>query len=83
MGDSPNLDFWGGVKGNEEWNPVSITGATKPVCETEKVERYTIYCPREAYYIAKTHKYIFAVRVNVSENKNIYFTFWFISFIKL
>lgn len=73
-GDAPSLDFWGGIKGKDGWIPISVTGATKPVSESEKVNRYTVYCPRDAYYIAETDKYIFSVRAHVASDKKIYFT---------
>ncbi len=73
-GDAPSLDFWGGIKEKDGWIPISVTGATKPVTEPEKVDRYTVYCPRDAYYIAETDKYIFSVRAHVATDKKIYFT---------
>jgi len=73
VGDSPSVDFWGGIKENDKWICVSVTGATRPVTEAVKVERYVVYCPREAYFIAETEKYIFAVRAHVASDKKIYF----------
>ena len=69
------IDFWGGVKSeNNEWFPLSILGTNKQLYEPEKVERYTVFEKRAAYYIADCEKVIFAVRANVTAKKQINFT---------
>ena len=73
-GDEPCVEFWGGVRNGEEWIPVSITGVTTPVYEHFDVKRYTVYCPREAYFIAEAEEFVFAVRACVTDDKKIHFT---------
>jgi len=73
-GEGATLDFWGGVKSGEEWIPVSITGATKPLDESVPVKRYTVYSPCAAYFIADTDSVIFALRLSVTVNKKISLT---------
>jgi len=74
VSEGATLDFWGGIKNGEEWIPVSITGATKPLIETVNVKRYTVYSPCCAYYIADTDNMIFALRCAVTTKKQISFT---------
>ena len=73
-GEGATLDFWGGIKNGEEWIPVSITGATKPLIEPVSVKRYTVYSPCCAYYIADTDNIVFALRCAVTTKKQISFT---------
>jgi len=74
LGEGATLDFWGGISNGDEWIPVSVTGATKPLYEPVSVSRYTVYSPRCAYYIADTEKVIFALRVAVTTSKQLSFT---------
>lgn len=69
-----SLDFWGGIKKGDKWIPVSITGVTKQLLEPIPVLRYTVYSKRCAYFIAETKNVIFAVRANVTSEKQICFT---------
>lgn len=71
--EEPSVEFWGGIKKDGEWVPVSITGATKQLYEPIKIERYLIYTKRCAYYIAETDECIFSVRVNITSEKKINF----------
>lgn len=73
-GEGATLDLWGGIKNGEEWIPVSITGATKPLIEPVNVKRYTVYSPCCAYYIADTDNVTFALRCAVTTKKQISFT---------
>lgn len=72
--DESNLDFWGGIKMNDGWFPISITGIAKQLFEPFKVERYLVYGKRAAYFIADTPKVTFALRASITKNKAFSFT---------
>ncbi len=71
--EEAHVEFWGGVKEGDEWIPVSITGATKPLYEEIEVSRYMVYGKRAAYFIAEIDTCIFALRVNVTTKKQVNF----------
>lgn len=71
--EEPAVEFWGGVKKDGEWIPVSITGATKQLYESIKIDRYLVYTKRAAYYIAETDECVFSLRVNITSEKKINF----------
>lgn len=74
--NEPCMDFWGGFKTeNNEWFPISVLGTTKQLFEPCSVERYTVFAPRAAYYIAETQDVIFAVRAHITSKKQLNFTF--------
>lgn len=69
------IDFWGGIKAEEEqWFPVSITGANRQLFEPLNISRYTVFSQRAAYYIADCEKVIFSLRMHVTSEKQINFT---------
>ncbi|MBR5157858.1 MAG: hypothetical protein IKW59_08845 [Clostridia bacterium] len=69
------LGFWGGVKkGENEWFPLSVTGANKQLFEPDDIKRYTVFTKRAAYYILDSNELVFAVRANVTFQKQINFT---------
>ena len=72
--DESNIDFWGGIKMEDEWFPISITGISKQLFEPFKVDRYVVYSKRAAYFIADTPKITFALRTAISSNKEFTFT---------
>lgn len=72
--DESNLDFWGGIRMEDGWFPVSITGISKQLFEPFKVDRYVVYAKRAAYFIADTPKITFAVRASITSNKEFAFT---------
>ncbi|MBQ7399456.1 MAG: hypothetical protein IJW06_03210 [Clostridia bacterium] len=71
--EEPSVEFWGSIKKDGQWIPISITGATKQLFEPVKVERYLVYTKRAAYYIAETDECIFSLRVNITSEKKINF----------
>lgn len=72
-GKQPYAAFFGGVKNeNGTFTPVSVTGAAKQ--PTEAVDRFTVYTPTAAYYIAQTENTVFFVRAFVSDDKKAVFT---------
>lgn len=73
LGETPSVEFWGGIKEGNRWKSVSITGVTKSLSEQGEVSRYVVYCPRKAYFIAETDKYIFSVCAFVAYDKKIHF----------
>lgn len=72
----PAVEFFAGVE-NEDgtYFPISILGAAKQLFEPFKVERYLVYSLSCAYYIADTPFATFAVRTDMSRNKEIRFSF--------
>lgn len=72
--DESNLDFWGGIKTEDGWFPVSITGISKQLFEPFKVQRYLVYSKRAAYFIADTPKVTFALRASITSKKAFSFT---------
>lgn len=72
--DESNIDFWGGIKMEDGWFPVSITGISKQIYEPISVKRYLVYSKRAAYFIADTEKLTFAVRASITDKKAFCFT---------
>ncbi len=70
--ENSTLDFFGGVKINDnEWFPISILGVHKHMYEPIKVERYTVYGRRAAYFIADTKDVSFMARLGITTDKQI------------
>ena len=67
--DESNLDVWGGIKMEDGWFPISITGISKQLFEPFKVERYLVYTKRAAYFIADTPKVTFALKTGITSGK--------------
>ena len=72
--DESNLDFWGGIKTEDGWFPISITGIAKQLFEPVGVERYLVYGKRAAYFIADTPKVTFALKTAITSEKAFAFT---------
>ena len=70
--DSP-VAFFVGDKRGECFFPVSVTGAAHQLFE-DGIERYTVFTPVCAYYIAETSDLICAVRTYVDEDKHVRFS---------
>lgn len=66
----PNLAFFFGLPNNADYFPVSITGAAKQPRE-QNINRYTVYTPFAAYYIAESDALDGCVRLSVDGNKNV------------
>ena len=60
----PNMAFFFGLPNNADYFPVSITGAAKQPRE-QNINRYTVYTPFAAYYIAETDALDGCVRLSV------------------
>lgn len=73
-GEDPCVNFWGGLKENGRFFPVSVTGAACQLEEPEEIERYVVYSPGAAYYITDTKEVTFAVRLCVDSKKHIHFS---------
>lgn len=71
--EDANIAFFAGEKINNYFFPISITGAARQLFE-ENVNRYTVFTPVCAYYIAETPKAIYATRVFVDDNKQFHFS---------
>lgn len=71
--EDASVAFFAGEKRGEQYFPVSVTGAARQLFE-EGVERYTVYTPVCAYYIAETERAVFALRVYVDENRHLRFS---------
>ncbi|MCH5160556.1 MAG: hypothetical protein J1G04_00845 [Clostridiales bacterium] len=72
-GKQPYAAFFGGVKTNAGYFPVSITGAAKQAQE-KNIKRFMVYTPEAAYYIAKVKGAIYFVRAFVGNDKKAVFT---------
>ena len=71
--EEPSVHFFGGIKKDKKYIPVSLFETTKQLSETD-VKRYTVYENKCAWYLADTADVIFALRVFVTEDKKIVFT---------
>lgn len=74
-GHEPTICFYAGQKMDDDYFPVSITGAGKLPFE-KGVERYTVFTPNCAYYVTEIDTLISCVRMFVDEEKNIRFTLY-------
>ncbi len=72
-GKEPNLAFFLGIKQEEDYIPISLTGVCKAIDEGE-VERYSVFTPQAAYYFVETRGITACVRMFVDGEKNIRFT---------
>lgn len=70
--DAPTVEFWGSIKEDNGWSPVSITGISKQMADS--ASRYVVFSSRAAYYIADTKKCIFVLRASITNNKQLNFT---------
>ena len=71
--EEPSVHFFGGIKKDKKYIPVSLFETTKQLSETD-VKRYTVYENKCAWYLADTVDVTFALRVFVTEDKKIVFT---------
>lgn len=67
------INFFAGERYGENYFPISVTGAARQMFETG-VERYTVFTPVCAYYVAETEKAVYVMRTYVDENKHIRFS---------
>lgn len=74
-GKEPNLAFYTGVKEENGYFPVSITGAGKLPFE-RNVERYAVFTPDAAYYFVETEQVVSCVRMFVDGERNIRFSLY-------
>jgi len=74
--EDPSIGFFAGIPlDNGEYFPVSVLGSNRQLFEPLKVDRYVVYSLRCAYYIADTDNVTFAVRLHVSPDKHIHFSY--------
>ena len=66
----PNLAAFFGLQSGSGFLPVSITGAARQAVESG-VERYTVFTPFAAYYVAETSELDGCVKLSVDGNKNV------------
>ncbi len=72
----PSVEFFAGIKmENGDYFPISILGAAKQLFEPFEVKRYVVYSLSAAYYIADTDFATFAIRTDVSQKKEMRFSF--------
>ena len=67
------VNFFGGIKTEDRYRPVSITGADRISGETG-VERYVVYTDEFGYYIAEAGEAVFALRLGTDKNGHMRFT---------
>jgi len=74
FGEESAVSFFGGIKnGEDDYTPVSITGASRGAVE-DGVERYVVYSLKHAWCITKADGLVFALRLFVDAKKHIHFT---------
>ncbi|MBR4880507.1 MAG: hypothetical protein IKU19_01150 [Clostridia bacterium] len=66
------IGFFGGLKRDDAYMPVSITGAAQAYGDS--FNRYTVFTPTAVYYITEAEDVIFAVRAYVDPDKHLRFT---------
>ncbi|MBR6513748.1 MAG: hypothetical protein IKT46_02820 [Clostridia bacterium] len=66
------IAFFGGLKREDSYMPVSITGAAQVYGDS--FNRYTVFTPTAVYYITEAEDIIFAVRAYVDSDKHLRFT---------
>lgn len=71
-GKEPYVNFFGGLKEQDGYTPVSVTGVARQ--PREKAYRFTVYTPQAVYYVTKTDEVTFALRAFVSQEKKACFT---------
>src|SRR5574344_368593 len=59
-GKEPYLAFFGGIKGEEGYRPLSLTGVAKWERQ-DADERYCVFTPCAAYYLVKKEGVLFAL----------------------
>lgn len=75
-GKEPYFTAFGGVKGKDgTYFPVSLFDTTALPCDRDS-ERYTVYTPEAAYYIACRDGVTFALRAFVTDKKEVCFTLY-------
>ncbi len=72
-GKEARLAFFLGVKEEEGYFPISLTGTAKQLYE-KGVKRYTLFTTYATYYLTKTRDFQAAVRVFIDEQKRIRFS---------
>ncbi len=70
----PCTGFFMGIEFDGDFYPISADEAGAQVYSPVKVDRYTVYSPEAAYYIADTPDLTFCNRLFVDKNKRINFT---------
>lgn len=72
----PSVEFFVGMENPDRtYFPVSLTGAAKQLFEPLSVKRYLVYSLSAAYFLAVTEAAIFAVRADMSEDRELRFSF--------
>lgn len=74
FGEDTPAAFWGGLKKEEGFFPVSITGAARAPEEPEDLARCLVFTPGAAYYLADCREAVFALRLYVDAKKRIRFS---------
>ena len=69
-GKEPYINFYGGIKKENKFIPISLLGVSKNALE-ENVKRYCVYAKECVYYLTEIDSLRFAVRLFVNENKQI------------
>lgn len=74
--EDPNINFFGGLMTeNGDWFPIALQNANRQLFEPFDVKRYVIYSAKYMLYVAQTARAVFAVRLHVSRDKHIHFSF--------
>ena len=73
--EDPSIVFFAGLPTGSGYFPVSVTGASRQLIESDDIKRYVVYAPRCVYYITDTEKLTFCVRTHVDAAKHIHFAY--------
>jgi len=75
LSEDASIGFFGGLKAENGFYPVSLFDCSSQLFEAVETKRYVVYSFRYVYYIADTANVTFAVRMHVSMDKKIHFAF--------
>lgn len=71
-----SVEFFAGIPQKDgTYFPISILGSGQQLIEPFKIDRYLVYSLSAAYYIADTEFAVFAVRADMSDKKEMRFSF--------
>lgn len=72
----PSVEFFAGIEnGDGTYFPISLLGAAKQLFEPFNVKRYLVYTLSAAYYVTDTDFASFVLRADMSENREMRFSF--------
>lgn len=74
--EDASVSFLAGIPGADgNCSVVSVLGGGRQLNDSDTIERFVVYRPDCAYYIADCESLLLSVRLHVDENKHIHFAF--------